>query len=522
MVSLSNPFNLGARHLNAILKGNGYDSHMVFLGDIIVNDLIRPTPDEIDAAVNLIINEIKPDIIGISVSCSAFYKDAVTLTTKLRERNPKLIIMWGGIHVFLRPQDCIDYADLCFTGEAEIQLVEAMKAIEETGKIPTNLDGTWARVDGQVYKNPYGRIVEDLDTIPYPDYDNERKYVIRSDQVLHHEPFYPQVYSLFVISSRGCPFNCTFCASAKFSKEYQSGDRPGRYIRQRSVGNVIGEIQYICDSLPIFRAAKDATVNFGDDVFVLNETWVGEFCRQYRERFDKPFWCYFHPNTVKENIVLMLKDVGMTYVDMGVQSASERVRTQLYKRSDTDEKIHRAFDILRKNNIGITIDIITDNPFDTDDDRRKGLEFLLSLPRPFLVNYLSLILFPEVEFTRMVLDAGLKNEEDIEQHRLKIFEQWQTKFDWPKRPKDELFWIALYHMTGKIFVPRWWIRFLSRIKYFERKPGFVVWNATFAAKFAWFLKRLRIFFRRLFRGQIRMRDILYSVRKYRKLGVPME
>ena len=522
MVSLSNPFNLGARNLNAILKQEGYDTHMVFLGDIVVNDLIRPTPEEIDTAVRLIIDEIQPDVVGISVSCSAFYKDAVTLTQKLRERKPGLIIMWGGIHVFLRPQDCIEYADLCFTGEAEIQLVEAMKVIEETGKIPTDLDGTCARRDGGIIKNPYGRIVEDLDTIPFPDYDNERKYVIRGKEVLRPEPFYPQVYSLFVISSRGCPFNCTFCASAKFSKEYQSGNRPGRYVRQRSVANVIGEIQYIHDSLPVFAGVKDATINFGDDVFVLNEKWVGDFCDQYKSRFDKPFWCYFHPVTVKENIVLKLKEVGMTYVDMGVQSASERIRTQYYKRVDTDGKIHNAFSILRRNKIGITIDIITDNPFDTDEDRRMGLEFLLSLPRPYLVNYLSLILFPEVEFTQMVIDAGLKGEGDIEQNRLKIFEQWQAKFDWPKRPKDELFWIALYHMTGKTFVPRWWIRLLSRIKYFEHNPGFVVWNARCAAKTAWFFKRLRIFFQRLFRGQIRARDIIYSMRKYRELGIPME
>jgi len=522
MVSLSNPFNLGARNLNAILKEEGYDTHLVFLGDIVVNDLIRPTPEEIETGVNLIVDEIKPDVVGISVSCSAFYKDAVTLSNKLRERNPDLIIMWGGIHVFLRPQDCIDHADLCYTGEAEIQLVEAMKVVEETGNIPTGLDGTWAAINGTIYRNPYGQIVEDLDTIPFPDYDNERKYVIRGDEVLRVEPFHPQVYSLFVISSRGCPFNCSFCASAKFSKEYQSGNRPGRYVRQRSVANVIGEIQYIHDSLPVFSAVKDATINFGDDVFVLNEDWVRDFCIEYKAHFEKPFWCYFHPVTVKENIVRALKEVGMTYVDMGVQSASERIRTEIFNRVDTNDKIYKAFDILRRNNIAITIDLITDNPFDTDEDRRKGLEFLLSLPRPYLVNYLSLILFPEVEFTQMVLDAGLKHEEDIEQNSLKIFEQWQTKFDWEKRPKDELFWIALYHMTGKKFVPRWWIRLLSRIKYFEKNPGFVVWNARFNAKLAWFFKRLGIFFRRLFKGQIRFRDIWYSLRKYKKLGIPME
>ena len=201
MVSLSNPFNLGARNLNAILKEEGYDTHLVFLGDIVVNDLIRPTAEEIDTGVNLIVDEIKPDVVGISVSCSAFYKDAVTLSQKLREHHPGLIIMWGGIHVFLRPQDCIDHADLCFTGEAEIQLVEAMKVIEETGNIPAGLDGTWAKVNGTVHRNPYGRIVEDLDTIPFPDYDNERKYVIRGAEVHREEPFHPQVYSLFVISS---------------------------------------------------------------------------------------------------------------------------------------------------------------------------------------------------------------------------------------------------------------------------------------------------------------------------------
>ena len=148
-------------------------------------------------------------------------------------------------------------------------------------------------------------------------------------------------------------------------------------------------------------------INFGDDVFVLNPEWVKEFTKEYYRNFNRPYWCYFHPNTVKKEIIEILAGSGLKYVDMGVQSGSERIRTQLFDRTDTDEKIRKAVEILHEAGVDIVMDVITDNPFDTEEDKRAALEFFLSLRRPFTLNYLSMIMFPKVKFTQRALELSL-------------------------------------------------------------------------------------------------------------------
>ncbi len=522
IVSLSNPFNIGARHLNSVSKVHGNDTHMFFVGAFQRNDIFPPDDNDIDILTDLIINETKPDVVGISVSCSAFWKASVQITESLKSKGYGGVIAWGGIHAILCPEDCIKIADVVFTGEAEIPWIEFLDRLE-AGESFWNLEGTWVRdPDGTIHRNPHGKLAEDLDEVPFPDYDNDRKYFIANGKLERIEPFCIEMYSIFVLSSRGCPFKCAFCATPLILEDHKKGIRTGKFIRQRTVGNVIDELKYIEGSFPDFKASKDGTINFGDDVFVLYKDWVKEFTIEYQKNFDRPYWCYFHPNTVVKEIVEILAGTGLKYVDMGVQTGSERIRTELFDRTDTDEKIQKAVEILQDVGVGIVMDVITDNPFDTEEDKRKGLDFFLSLRRPFTLNYLSMIMFPKVRFTQRALEAGLIDESDIEQNRMKIFDQWETKYDYEGRSSDELFWIALYSMTGKKFMARWYLRMLANIPSLRVNPGFVVWSAKRASNVVWLSTRLNIFWRRLFKGQVSMRDIAYSFNKYRKIGLPQE
>jgi len=522
IISLSNPFNIGARHLSSLSKVKGFDTHMLFVGGFKGNDIFPPSDLDIKNMVDLIVDKIKPGVVGISVSCSAFFKTSVKINHDLRERGFSGLIAWGGIHSILCHEDCIQHCDIAFTGEAEIPWIEFLNRVED-GKPYIDIRGTWVRdKDGRIYKNPNAEFVTDLNAIPYPDYDNDRHWTIFDGKVEEVEPFRKEMFSIFVLSSRGCPFKCAFCATPHIFETYKKEVGAANFVRQRTVANVIGELKYIEESFPNFRETKDGTINFGDDVFVMHTDWVKEFTEEYQKRFDRPYWCYFHPNTVKQEIIDLLSGTGLKFVDMGVQSGSERIRSECFNRTDTDAKIKKAVEILHGAKVGIVMDVITDNPFDTEEDKRNGLEFFLSLKRPFQLNYLSMIMFPKVAFTQRALEAGLISEKDIEQNRMKIFEQWEFKYDWKGRSPDELFWCALYTMTGKTFIPRWYLRMLANIPSLRKNPTFVVWSARRASNMVWFNRRMRIFFGRLFRGQIRMSDIAYSINKYRRLGLPQE
>ena len=516
LVSLGNTHNLGARQLCSVMKNAGFETHMVFLSDIIQNDIIPPTEWEMDRAVELIADEIKPDLLAISVSCSTFFDTAVELSNRCREKGIEKIT-WGGIHAILCPGECIEHVDyLCVTEGEEIVpiLLNRLEKKESAADVP----GFWIKENGNITKNPPPGVVHDLDTLPFPDYEDENKYFICENKFFAKEPFLVRVHSVFVITSRGCPFHCTYCAAPYFMTEEVTGVKHLK-LRQRSVGNVIKELHYLESKLPNFR---NLTINFADDVFVMQMDWVNEFVKRYREEFKNPFWCYFHPTLVKDKIIKLFKGVGMRYINMGVQTGSQRIRTEIYRRTDKDTRIKKAMKIIHDNKIGIMIDVIVDNPFDTQADRDAALDFFLSLPRPYTLNFLSLIYFPGVEITQKALADGLITKEQIETTDKKAFYQMNFHFGWEGRKPEEGLYTALYQMSSKQFVPRWFVRMLSRVKGLRKNPKPAIRLAIFfnATLFLW--NRSKIVLRRLFSGELKFGDFAHSIRKYKEAGIPME
>jgi len=517
LVSLGNTHNLGARQLCAVMKDAGFETHMVFLSDIIQNDIIPPSRWEIDRAVQLIGDEIKPDLLAISVSCSTFFETAVELTKLCRDKGIKKVA-WGGIHAILCPDECIEHADYVCVTEGEIPVPMLLDRLENNLSCK-DVPGFWVKENREIFKNKPCGVIEELDSLPFPDYEDENKYFICENQFYAKEPFLVRVFSVFVITSRNCPFNCAFCAAPYFKTELVTG-KPGiQKVRQRSVANVMRELEYIKQSLPNF---DHLTINFADDVFVMKPEWVSDFVEKYKARFKNPFWCYFHPTLVRDDIVKIFKDAGMRYINMGVQSGSERIRTEIYNRTDTDKKIRKAMDIIRSNKIGVMLDVIVDNPFDNDQDRKNALNFFLSLPRPFTLNFLSLIFFPRVPLTERALKEGYIIEDQVETHAKKAFYQMNFHYGWAGRKSEESLYTALYQMCGKLFVPRWFIRMIAGTPSLHRNPQPAIQLAVSFNAFLFFWNRSKIVLKRLLSGELKPGDFAHSLKKYRKAGIPIE
>lgn len=518
LISISNSHNIGCRILCSWLKHHGFDTHLIFLSDIIQNDIIPPSDQDLQLMFDLLIKQIKPDVVGISVSCSSLLDISKRTTEVVRQAMPNVKVLWGGIHAILLPESCIDVADFVCVGEGEGPLLQLATALEE-GTDTTKIEGVWARQDGQVYQNPAAYVIDDLDTLTFPDYDNDKKYFIYKGHLKVQDPFQEEAMSLFVLTSRGCPFHCTFCAAPIFLKEQVTGKVKGNTVRQRSVEDVMEELEYVRECTPSF---EHLTVNFADDVFVLDQVWVNQFVKSYSTRFKNPFWCYFHPNTVRDEIVAEFKGVGMRYINMGVQNGSERVRKDLFDRTDTNKIVKRAVEIIQKHGIGCMMDIIVDNPFDTEDDKRLSLDFFLSLPRPFKLNYLSMIYFPSVRFTEIALKAGFITEDHIEMKAKKTFYQMNFSFDWSGRKPSEKFWTALYHMSGKEFISRSFLKSLSKNEWLKKHPEPIVMMAKAASQIAFLEARVKIFANRLASGQVKWSQITYAFHKYARAGIPYE
>ena len=468
LISLYSSDAIGPRYISSFLKKHGVDVNIIFFKEkFLETDIMSlPTEREYELLIDLI-KKCDPDIVGLSLR-SSFFNISVLLTSKIKEHIDKPVI-WGGTHPTIAPDDCITVADMICIGEGEYPMLELAQRICDGHDI-SNIQNLWLRRENEIVKNPLRQLNQDLDALPFPDYGSSGKYFIENNSVNESDPV-TEAFNLNVMTSRGCPYNCAYCSNSVFI-DLSRGKGP--LVRRRSVNNVIEEIETMREIFPNLMR-----VDFIDEVFAWDKTWTSEFRKKYKERINLPFQCAQHPNMITEDILRYLVESGLERVSLGIQSGSERIRREIYGRPVTDEILLRAGKILRDANIVPMYDLIVDNPFETDDDLRAGLEFLLKLPRPYHMRMFPLTYFPNTKLTKMAIKAGKITEEQVENKAERTHSKWFVTLDYPW-PDRERYWISLYALTSKSFVPRKFIRWLSEISFFNTRPKILSFVATLA------------------------------------------
>ena len=151
---------------------------------------------------------------------------------------------------------------------------------------------------------------------------------------------------------------------------------------------------------------------------------------------------------------------------------------------DWDEAGEEIADSFEWNPIGNSIaeafyDFIMDNPFETGEDKKRGLELLLKFPRPFHIHIFSLLYFPNTAITKRALSNHLISEDQIEGKSEQKFNLMFMTLKYQKHKPDQ-FWISLYSLASKGFVPKAFIRWLSRRNFLKKYPKSAVLFADFA------------------------------------------
>jgi len=234
------------------------------------------------------------------------------------------------------------------------------------------------------------------------------------------------------------------------------------------------EILTLTDNFPNLKR-----IDFIDEVFAWDKQWTAEFIEHYKNEVHLPFHCAQHPNMVNRDILKLLKEAGLERVEVGVQSGSERIRKEYFERPVSDRRLLQDSRLLKEMGIVPFYDFIVDNPFESEEDRRLGLEFLLKFPRPFHLHVFSLIYFPNTVITKRALEAHFISEDQVEGHAEQTFEQMFATLKYP-RPKNDQFWISLYSLASKSFIPKWLIRWLSHRDFFKKHPKPLALFAGFA------------------------------------------
>jgi radical SAM superfamily enzyme YgiQ (UPF0313 family) len=326
---------LGIASLSAALRQAGHHSEVAALADTTRQDQL--------------LRDFKPAILCLSL-ITGQHPLFIERARWIKAAHPQLLVLAGGPHPTFYPE-CIDEPclDAICRGEGDIALPAFVDAVEQHGAVPESLANWWIKQpDGTVFRSEPAPLPANLDDLPSPDrsiFDRAR-------------PGAAPV-TAFIMTSRGCPFNCSYCFNHAYRDLYRG---LGTMCRRRSVAHVIAEIQQVQKHYPL------QMVVFQDDTFNLDKSWLKGFAECYGNEVALPFHCHLRADLLDEETAALLKMAGCLSVKLGLEAGREHVRNGILKRGMTLEQFENACALLHRNGIRFATENILAVPGSTLDD----------------------------------------------------------------------------------------------------------------------------------------------------------
>lgn len=279
---------LGLGYIASVIR----DEH-----DVIILDALNL--DYTDEEVTDDIKKFDPDAIGITATTPAIY-EAYNVAKIAKTINPDITTIIGGAHATFMAREVLEecpYLDIVVRGEGEETIQEVLHILEKKKDL-SKISGITYRQNGKIIETEDRPLIKDLDTIPFPSYDLLPK--LESNGVKYG----------VMMTSRGCPFKCTFCSSSLLGQKRWRG---------RSADNVVEEIQFLES-----RGIKE--IEFLDDTFTLNSQRVIDICDRIKEeKIDLSWSCSSRVNTIDKEMAEKMKEVRCHTIFFGVESGTDWV-----------------------------------------------------------------------------------------------------------------------------------------------------------------------------------------------------
>lgn len=390
LVSIQYPINIG--YLVSYLEKFNISS--------IVRDYEVEPFNEIELVETVKSNNIS--IIGFS--CMTPHITHAALMAKcIKERFPHILTVVGGVHATAIPDRTLTefpQFDAVVMGEGEETLLELYR----TWTALKNMDaiqGISYRKGTKIKSNPSRPLIGDLDQIPPPD----RKMF---DMALYKKSHVTRGISRKVvniaeiITSRGCPYSCIFCASKIIH---------GRQVRFRSKENIIAEMEMLIGDLQIDH------FSFLDDTFTLKPDILKAVCKFMKAK-NVTFDCLTRVSDIDEEKMRIMVTSGCRKISFGIESGSPRI-LKLLRKGITLEQAQNAFYLARRFRLPIieASFMIGSHPDETIEDIVMTKKFIYKL-RPDILAAFIAIPYPGTELNHILKERGLLNEERWEDFKL--------------------------------------------------------------------------------------------------------
>lgn len=352
---------LGLLYLASMLKTNNIDA-AVYDAQIENNSM-----DELKD----IIKKYGPSMVGITTTTPTRF-DAFKTARMVKHIDRNITVAAGGAHVSAVPEDTlknIKTIDLVVTGESEYSFLEACQAISERGQAK-DVKGVAFRDNGAVRINQPRGPIQDLEKLPYPARELLPRYRNRDQSQYFHPLELPdgevvRMPNPTILTARGCPFNCLFCAATEFW---------GKRVRQRNSQQVVEEIKYIKENFAVDR------FRFCDDTFNISKKRVMDICSLMKSsKLDMEWHCHLRADNVDKEMLELMKEAGCFIISLGVESGSQAVLDTVIGKNIRLEKVTQIIRWCDDLGIKRSCNFIYSLPGETRADVEKTIGFMRRL-----------------------------------------------------------------------------------------------------------------------------------------------
>jgi len=305
--------------------------------------------------------ENRPAFIGITCTTSSFY-DGVRIAGNAKKILPDIKIVFGGPHVSALKekvlQNCLEI-DFVIAGEGEETLSEL---IESEGRSVSKIPGlVYREISGEIIFTGYREKGIDLDTLPFPAYEKLEGYPDAYKLPIFN---YPRTPNSSCISSRGCPYACSYCDRSVFRRSF----------RYNSAEYLYDHLSYLKNKFNIRH------VNFYDDQFTFNRKRVEAFTEMIIDRpLGMTFNCAVRAEHIDYDLLKQMKTAGCWMMSLGIETGDEDLLAQHRQNSNLD-MLAGKIRLIKKAGIRTKGLLMMGLPGETEKSIKKSMDYVFSLP----------------------------------------------------------------------------------------------------------------------------------------------
>ncbi len=338
----------------------------------------------------------KPDLVALTALTPTIGR-ALETAQVVKETLPDSIVVMGGYHPTFNFIETLEdeNVDIVIRGEGEYIMLNLVQALENQSSLHDVKGIVFEDKNSkEIVVNPEAPLIQDLDELPFPALNllPMKKYRLLD----------MDTHMTTMITTRGCPMQCSFCSSAAMH---------GKKIRERSVENIVDEIEYLKTNYDI------DTIAFMDDTFTLKKRKVMAICDEILKRNIEIMWgCTSRVDTLDEKLLKKMKEAGCITIFIGVESADQQQLDNMCKNT-TIAKIENAFKIAHKLKIKTIASVALGMPGDTKEIMNKTVKFVHKL-KPNYAIYSLATPYPGTRFYKEAFEKNLIKIKDWSKYTL--------------------------------------------------------------------------------------------------------